>query len=57
MQVYEDRKATALRVHDDKVALTKLYIEAARDVGVAQAKNQQPTYVQTVNNWFKSKFR
>jgi hypothetical protein len=54
---YEDKKEAFYRVHDDKVALTKLQIEAARDVGIAQAENQKPSVIQIVNNWFKSKFR
>ncbi|MDR3268176.1 MAG: hypothetical protein LBT83_03820 [Tannerella sp.] len=54
---YEERREDALRIHDDKVALTKQYIDAARDVGVAQAQNQKPTVIQVVNNWFKAKFR
>ncbi|MDR2472066.1 MAG: hypothetical protein LBD53_00700 [Tannerella sp.] len=56
MAIHKEKQETALRIHDDKVMLTAKSIDAARDIGVAQARNQQPTIIQRVNIWFKSKF-
>lgn len=51
MQAYED----ARRDHDDKVELEKLRIEAAKKVGVEQAKNDA-TVATKLNEWFLGKF-
>lgn len=56
MQRHKEKQELALRIHDDKVMLTAKAIDAARDIGVAQAQNQRPTIIEKVNIWFKSKF-
>lgn len=56
LQRYEDSKEAALRAYDDKVALEKMRIEAARKVGVETAKTQA-SVSEGVNKWFLGKFR
>lgn len=55
LKVYNDQKEAAQRLHDDKVALTKMQIQAAQKVGEAQAQKDNSTS-EKVNNWFKGKF-
>jgi len=55
MQAYEIKQENALRKHNDEVAIRKMSIAAARDIGVANEKKENSIMV-SINRWFKSKF-
>ena len=57
IQAYEQEREDAMRIHDDKVMLTKMHIQAAKEVGVAQAKGSKPAVSVSVNQWLKGKFK
>lgn len=56
LQRYEDEKEAALRAYDDNIALEKMRIEAAQQVGVENAKNDS-SVMSGLNKWFLGKFR
>lgn len=54
---YDQAREDAMRIHDDKVMLTKMNIEAAKAVGTAVAKNSKTTVSVSVNKWLMGKFK
>lgn len=56
MRMYEDQKEMAQRMWDDKVAMTKQRIDAAKQVGTAQAKADS-SIADKLNKWFLGKFK
>jgi len=54
---YDQQREDAMRVHDDRVMLTKMNIEAAKAVGTAVAKNSKTTVSVSVNKWLMGKLK
>lgn len=54
---YEEQKESAQRLHDDRVMLTKMQIQAAQKVGVEAAKSSSPSVASAVTKWFLGKFK
>jgi len=53
----EQEREDAMRIHDDRVMLTKMNIEAARAVGTAAAKASNTSVAASVTKWVMGKLR
>lgn len=57
IKAYEQQREDAMRIHDDRVMLTKMNIEAARAVGTEAAKSSSSSVAASVTKWLMGKFK